>query len=61
MRRLPKTAGSSRSSRVSITRTSAYSAVPTPNTMRKIVKTLPLADSGSTSRNPTVVTVVTVW
>jgi len=29
--------------------------------MRTIVKTFPAADSGSTSENPTVAMVVTVW
>ncbi len=44
-----------------MTTPNVYSAVPTPTTMTAMVKTLPVAESGSTSRKPTVVTVVTVW
>ena len=40
---------------------SAYSVAPTPTRMSTIVNTWPVSDSGSTSRKPTVETVVTVW
>jgi hypothetical protein len=52
-RRCPSISASSNS-------TKAYSAVPTPTKMSRIVNALPTADSGRTSLKPTVVIVVTV-
>jgi hypothetical protein len=61
IRRLPKTDVRRSSTSVSTRTPRVYSAVPTPERTRPIVKSFSPAPKGSTSRKPTVEIVVIVW
>ncbi len=61
MRRLPTYSPNWPSTTSCTTSVKVYSTVPTPQTMTAIVNHCSAAPNGSTSLNPTVVMVVTVW